>query len=583
MKLTPGTFTDGSFSGSFCFDDGTEALPSHCFVNEISTGIYRPGAGEFGISILGNNVINVDATDIVFGLNALPSANNTYDIGSAASHFRTIFLNNSGGTSISWPTATVAGANTDYTLEVGGGGTAGGTGLGGTFRIQFDDIRNTGSGASGVNILEVDLGVVNTLLESVDNSGLRVKTEIGGSVGEATFYVAAGGVIASNPGVGFVLDTDLAVAIVPMNFISLVGRIHFTSIPRDVSSTVGEIGFGERIFNNATASLLDQADGAWFRFQPLDDRTSDSDSGGGLARGTWFRNPILGYRVVATNRWPYQVHIDGATLHASSPATPVEAGSLLIQGSSGGSARNYGLHLSGNTVLHRCSGDFEILSSLQLAAATNGNTTGVVAGIDMSYGAFFGVRFLNIQPRDTSAAAIPFVVVSPTATEDQASVTVCNGPGGIFASGTVSLQIDGAIASVLTSRPVAGTLPTQLLLGGDANLLTVDFSFGGTIVATLDPVGTFTNIGGRVKPITAQTTTATMGNAEYHHECNGASFDLTLPVAPVTGQRHLIKNIHATGIVTIKGTVDGTVDPTLIQYESIKVYYNGTAWYTEEF
>jgi hypothetical protein len=32
--------------------------------SEPNTGIYRPGTGEFGISILGSQVVNVDASGI---------------------------------------------------------------------------------------------------------------------------------------------------------------------------------------------------------------------------------------------------------------------------------------------------------------------------------------------------------------------------------------------------------------------------------------------------------------------------------------------------------------------------------------
>ena len=89
--------------------------------------------------------------------------------------------------------------------------------------------------------------------------------------------------------------------------------------------------------------------------------------------------------------------------------------------------------------------------------------------------------------------------------------------------------------------------------------------------------------GQRIKTITSRTGTATIANSAYFNECNAASFNLTLPSSPDTGQSHCIKNIHATGVVTLVGTIDGTVNPTLLQYESIKIYYNGSAWYTEEF
>ena len=84
---------------------------------------------------------------------------------------------------------------------------------------------------------------------------------------------------------------------------------------------------------------------------------------------------------------------------------------------------------------------------------------------------------------------------------------------------------------------------------------------------------------------TVQTGAATIANDEYFQECDsGSAFDLTLPTSPEDGQMHILKNIGS-GIVTIKGDVDGSTDPTLAQYESIAIYYNSTdsEWYTWEF
>lgn len=44
--------------------DGSAALPSLNFASEPSTGIYRSGAGNIGFSVLGTNVMNVDASGI---------------------------------------------------------------------------------------------------------------------------------------------------------------------------------------------------------------------------------------------------------------------------------------------------------------------------------------------------------------------------------------------------------------------------------------------------------------------------------------------------------------------------------------
>lgn len=49
---------------SFSLVNGSASSPSLNFGSEINTGIYRPGAGRFGISVLGNQVVDVDATGI---------------------------------------------------------------------------------------------------------------------------------------------------------------------------------------------------------------------------------------------------------------------------------------------------------------------------------------------------------------------------------------------------------------------------------------------------------------------------------------------------------------------------------------
>jgi hypothetical protein len=55
--------------------DGTASVPSLSFANEASTGIYRPGSGEFAITILGTQRLDVTATGIsVTGAGAFTGA-----------------------------------------------------------------------------------------------------------------------------------------------------------------------------------------------------------------------------------------------------------------------------------------------------------------------------------------------------------------------------------------------------------------------------------------------------------------------------------------------------------------------------
>jgi hypothetical protein len=49
---------------SFGVIDGSAASPSIYFSLETNTGLYRPGAGRFGISVLGNQILDVDANGI---------------------------------------------------------------------------------------------------------------------------------------------------------------------------------------------------------------------------------------------------------------------------------------------------------------------------------------------------------------------------------------------------------------------------------------------------------------------------------------------------------------------------------------
>jgi hypothetical protein len=58
---------------SFSLVNGSAGSPSLNFGSETNTGVYRPGAGRFGISILGNLVLDVDAN----GINVTGDVNST--------------------------------------------------------------------------------------------------------------------------------------------------------------------------------------------------------------------------------------------------------------------------------------------------------------------------------------------------------------------------------------------------------------------------------------------------------------------------------------------------------------------------
>jgi hypothetical protein len=61
---------------AFSLVNGSAASPSLNFGSETNTGIYRPGAGRFGISVLGNQIVDVDAN----GLDVIGAGNFTAGI-----------------------------------------------------------------------------------------------------------------------------------------------------------------------------------------------------------------------------------------------------------------------------------------------------------------------------------------------------------------------------------------------------------------------------------------------------------------------------------------------------------------------
>lgn len=58
---------------SFSLVNGSAGSPSLNFGSETNTGVYRPGAGRFGISVLGNLILDVDAN----GINVTGAVNST--------------------------------------------------------------------------------------------------------------------------------------------------------------------------------------------------------------------------------------------------------------------------------------------------------------------------------------------------------------------------------------------------------------------------------------------------------------------------------------------------------------------------
>jgi hypothetical protein len=73
-------------ASSFSLVDGTVGTPSLNFAGETSTGIYRPGAGEFAISILGTKRVGVTAAGVAV-TGAVSGTTGTFTTGIAGGTF----------------------------------------------------------------------------------------------------------------------------------------------------------------------------------------------------------------------------------------------------------------------------------------------------------------------------------------------------------------------------------------------------------------------------------------------------------------------------------------------------------------
>ena len=77
---------------SFGVVDGSAGSPSLYFSTESNTGLYRPGAGRFGVSVLGTQVVDIDANGLevigdVEGVNAAFTGTGTFDSGISGGTF----------------------------------------------------------------------------------------------------------------------------------------------------------------------------------------------------------------------------------------------------------------------------------------------------------------------------------------------------------------------------------------------------------------------------------------------------------------------------------------------------------------
>lgn len=98
----PGSYTLSNFRGNNSLfsrnfiGDGSLSNPALAFNNETSTGIFRSAAGNLDFSITGNQILKL-TTSGLSTTNILPTADTTYNLGSGALRFGTIYSANLSG------------------------------------------------------------------------------------------------------------------------------------------------------------------------------------------------------------------------------------------------------------------------------------------------------------------------------------------------------------------------------------------------------------------------------------------------------------------------------------------------------
>jgi hypothetical protein len=74
--------------------NGTAAAPSYIFETDHASGVYYAGGGEVGVSCSGTARAVVGPNNTVLSNNCIPSATNTYNLGSAIAAWQNIYSNN---------------------------------------------------------------------------------------------------------------------------------------------------------------------------------------------------------------------------------------------------------------------------------------------------------------------------------------------------------------------------------------------------------------------------------------------------------------------------------------------------------
>lgn len=96
----------------------------------------------------------------------------------------------------------------------------------------------------------------------------------------------------------------------------------------------------------------------------------------------------------------------------------------------------------------------------------------------------------------------------------------------------------------------------------------------------LDVNGSARIRGGLYQSTSEKTSAYTTTSSDYRIVCNSsAAFDLTLHNPTGVNRQTLVIKNKNTGTITLKAhNVDGQADRTLVQYESVTIFSDGTEW-----
>lgn len=277
----------------------------------------------------------------------VPTTDNAYNFGAAGKEAKTLFLNNSGGNAIEFPSAIGTGAPTSYTVDVGGGSAITASTEGGTFKFLFDGI---GAISTSKNSFVIDFG--------------------SGSLASSSNLTISG----QTPGfadVDFVIDFGSTITF-SLTSVAALG-VQFNN------STGGKLSF-------ATTTGSQQFFGAVGAFYDINTNYDNADviikggGGGGAGERTNlirtdasafsnFGNVIIGRQGINTTSQP--AAIESGFLIVDAPGTTTSNNPLPLSGS------NFGKLLVDNTTQVEQSGNMTTIANIWIDEPNinlNGNT-----------------------------------------------------------------------------------------------------------------------------------------------------------------------------------------------------------------